>query len=208
VMKLLQLSHLALKRNRNYIFQDLQGSYDLGEIVLLTGANGSGKSSLLAAIAGDFDIAAGKVLLNDIEISTLTVKELALLRSSLSQTNRYSLAFTPRQMLERITKQFSGRTRSINTLTAALNLEKLLDKSLLELSGGECQRISLAFTLMPEVPIYLLDEPLSAQDDENAEIVSRYIVKVVSCGALALIATHVTKPFEDTSVSKSLLSLD
>jgi len=207
-MKLLQLSHLALKRNRNYIFQDLQGSYDLGEIVLLTGANGSGKSSLLAAIAGDFDIAAGKVLLNDIEISTLTVKELALLRSSLSQTNRYSLAFTPRQMLERITKQFSGRTRSINTLTAALNLEKLLDKSLLELSGGECQRISLAFTLMPEVPIYLLDEPLSAQDDENAEIVSRYIVKVVSCGALALIATHVTKPFEDTSVSKSLLSLD
>jgi len=207
-MKLLQLSHLALKRNRNYIFQDLQGSYDLGEIVLLTGANGSGKSSLLAAIAGDFDIAAGKVLLNDIEISTLSVKELALLRSSLSQTNRYSLAFTPRQMLERITKQFSGRTRSINTLTAALNLEKLLDKSLLELSGGECQRISLAFTLMPEVPIYLLDEPLSAQDDENAEIVSRYIVKVVSCGALALIATHVTKPFEDTSVSKSLLSLD
>jgi len=207
-MKLLQLSHLALKRNRNYIFQNLQGSYDLGEIVLLTGANGSGKSSLLAAIAGDFDIAAGKVLLNDIEISTLTVKELALLRSSLSQTNRYSLAFTPRQMLERITKQFSGRTRSINTLTAALNLEKLLDKSLLELSGGECQRISLAFTLMPEVPIYLLDEPLSAQDDENAEIVSRYIVKVVSCGALALIATHVTKPFEDTSVSKSLLSLD
>jgi len=207
-MKLLQLSHLALKRNRNYIFQNLQGSYDLGEIVLLTGANGSGKSSLLAAIAGDFDIAAGKVLLNDIEISTLTVKELALLRSSLSQTNRYSLAFTPRQMLERITKQFSGRTRSINTLTAALNLEKLLDKSLLELSAGECQRISLAFTLMPEVPIYLLDEPLSAQDDENAEIVSRYIVKVVSCGALALIATHVTKPFEDTSVSKSLLSLD
>jgi len=83
-----------------------------------------------------------------------------------------------------------------------------VDPGLLELSAGECQRISLAFTLMPEVPIYLLDEPLSAQDDENAEIVSRYIVKVVSCGALALIATHVTKPFEDTSVSKSLLSLD
>lgn len=207
-MELLQLSHLALKRNGNYIFQDLHGSYDLGEIVLLTGANGSGKSSLLAAIAGDLEIAAGKILVNGREISTLTVKELAALRSSLGQSNRYPLAFTPRQILERIAKQFLGLTRSINSLSAELNLEKLLDKSLLELSKGERQRISLAFALMPEVPLYLLDEPLSAQDDENAEIVSRYIAKIVTTGALALIATHITTPFEDTSVSKLLLSLD
>jgi len=206
-MELLQFSDLALKRNGNYIFQDLHGCYDLGEIVLLTGANGSGKSSLLAAIAGDLEIAAGKILLNEREISTLTVKEFAALRSSLGQSNRYSLAFTPRQILERIAKQFLGRTRSINSLSAELNLEKLLDKSLLELSGGERQRISLAFALMPEVPLYLLDEPLSAQDDENAEIVSRYIVKIVTTGALALIATHISTPFEDTSVSKLLLSL-
>jgi iron complex transport system ATP-binding protein len=207
-MKFLQLSRLGLKRNETYIFQGLEGSYNLGEIVLLTGANGAGKSSLLSAISGDLAIASGEIFINDRALSTFKFKELALLRSSLSQSNSYSLAFSPRQILERIAKQFPGATRSLKSLSAELNLEALLDKSLLELSGGERQRVSLAFTLMPEVPLYLLDEPLSAQDDENSKLVSRFIAKIVTTGALAVIATHTSKSFEETSVSSSILSLD
>jgi ABC-type lipoprotein export system ATPase subunit len=127
-------------------------------------------------------------------VLALSPKELSTTRSVLLQRNDFILAFTVQEILELVAYQAAkgSKVRSLKSLAKELDLLHLLSRSVLELSGGERQRVSLAITLTREVPLYLLDEPLSAQDEEHSQAIALYLSKLALSGSIMVIATHDT----------------
>ncbi len=65
---------------------------------------------------------------------------------------------------------------ALNAMLKKVKLNKKLDQKAAHLSGGEAQRLTLARLLLLDAPVYLLDEPSSALDDQSADIIFKAIV--------------------------------
>ena len=188
----LSLNDLTVVRDGRTIIDGLSVELPSRSITLLTGANGSGKSTLLAAIAGDVMPHSGSIALDQRSLIGLPSRDAAKIRAVMQQRNEFSLGFRVSEILSAVIRHCGkdSRTRSLKALAVELDLLHLLDRSILELSGGERQRVSLAVTLAREVPLYLLDEPLSAQDSMHCLTISRYLEKIAKSGSILIIATH------------------
>lgn len=203
----LSLTNLTIVRDARVVIDDLSAHFDDRSITMLTGANGSGKSTLLSAIAGDLAPHSGEIALGARPLLSLSPMQAAKMRAVLKQHSDFTLGFLVAEILDSVIRHCrkDSPTRSLKSLAVELDLLHLMDRSLLELSGGERQRVSLAITLAREVPLYLLDEPLSAQDSEHCLSIARYLGKIASSGAIFLIATH--QSAELAAVASKELSL-
>ena len=208
---ILEINNLTLIRNRNTLIENFSCTFKKASIVLLIGGNGSGKSTLLSAIAGYFPYSlrsnSASILISGREVDQLKDGERAKLLSYLPQDPIFTLAFTVREILTEVSilNRTSSKMRSLKQLAKELDLLHLLDKSVLELSGGERQRVSIAIALSRESLLCLMDEPLSAQDEEHQVMIGRYIAKLSASGFFFLIATHDTSPFDPSE--KAVISL-
>jgi ABC-type cobalamin/Fe3+-siderophores transport system ATPase subunit len=174
------------------IISDLNFLAPSRSITLLKGANGSGKSTLLDTISGLIRPVKGSIALDDIYLHQLSLKSAAIYRSYLQQKREFTLGYQVEEIMQLATRHCikSSRTRSLKSLGRELDIEHLFNRSLLELSGGERERVSLALTLVREVPLYLFDEPLSAQDLAHCDLIATYLEKIARSGAILVIATH------------------
>lgn len=190
----LEIRNLSIRRNDRLVIDSFNATLIDRSITLLEGANGSGKSTLLSAIAGDLKPVSGEIVLGEMELTQVSNRELSQIRGVLLQRNDFILAFSVKEILELVAKQGSksSKVRSLKSLANELDLLHLLSRSVLELSGGEQQRLSLAIALTREVPLYLLDEPLSAQDGEHSSLLAAYLSKLALSGSIMLIASHDT----------------
>ena len=140
-----------------------------GEYAALMGKTGSGKTTLLEAICGLKSIRAGRVLLLGRDVTRLkpadrgvgyVPQDLALF-PTLNVRDHLAFALDVRGW---------GRAQTaarVEELSALLGLRGLLDRRPQGLSGGEAQRVALGRALAFRPPVLLLDEPLSALDDET-----------------------------------------
>lgn len=208
----LRIESLHVERDGRAIIENFSAEFSARSISLLKGANGSGKSTLLGAIAGDHalrqSIKSGEIEFDGKSLRTLSLQEAAKLRGYLQQRSDFSLGFSVREMIEIVIKHCrkDSPVRSLKSLAVELDLNHLLDRSLLELSGGERQRVSLAITLARETPLYLLDEPLSAQDLSHSVSIARYIEKIANAGAIFIIATHESPELAEVATKELHLS--
>ncbi|MDO5533331.1 MAG: ABC transporter ATP-binding protein [Propionibacteriaceae bacterium] len=135
-----------------------------GEVVALLGASGSGKSSLLRAIAGLEPLAAGRITWDGRDLAGtpthkrnfgMMFQEPALFPSlSVGKNVAYGLHRTPRAQRGAVVARF----------LELVDLAGHENRKIHELSGGQAQRVALARALAPEPRLLLLDEPLSALD--------------------------------------------
>ena len=135
-----------------------------GEVVALLGASGSGKSSLLRAVAGLEPLASGSVWWDDDELTGVPThkrgfgmmfQNAALFPSmNVGRNVEYGLHAIPR----------AARRRRVQELLELVGLPGHERRRVTELSGGQAQRVALARSLAPEPRLLLLDEPLSALD--------------------------------------------
>ncbi len=135
-----------------------------GEVVALLGASGSGKSSLLRAIAGLEPLASGRLTWDGRDISTtpthkrnfgLMFQDPALFPSlNVGRNVAYGLHRTPRGQRQAIVEEY----------LELVGLPGFAGRKVTELSGGQAQRVALARSLAPRPRLLLLDEPLSALD--------------------------------------------
>ena len=190
-IKELTVSRTFAKDERS-IISDLNFFAPSRSITLLKGANGSGKSTLLDTIAGLIRPSKGSISLDNIWLHQLSLKSAAIHRSYLQQRADFTLGYQVEEILQLATRHCvkSSRVRSLKSLGRELDIEHLFNRSVLELSGGERQRVSLAIVLIREVPLYLFDEPLSAQDVAHCDLIATYLEKIARSGAIILIATH------------------
>ena len=137
-----------------------------GELLVLVGPSGCGKSSLLRLIAGLETPTAGRVMLDQQDVTRLPPqdRDLAMVFQSYAlyphMTVRENLMFGLR--MRRLSAPVM--TNRVQMAATALGIETLLDRKPAQLSGGERQRVALGRAVVREPQAFLLDEPLSNLD--------------------------------------------
>jgi len=129
---------------------------------LVIGPTGSGKTSLLEAIAGHVEIERGRIWIEGRDVTRLRPE----LRHIGFVYQAYHLFphHTVRANIAYGLKAVPAERRRVEELAALLGIEPLLDRGVRGLSGGEQQRVALARALAPRPKILLLDEPFAAVD--------------------------------------------
>ena len=137
-------------------------------VTAIIGCNGSGKSTLLKLLAGIIKPTSGSVRLKQRKLEEIPRREVAAIISYLSQNPEIPAGFTVMELLEcgRFPCGSGNRENReiIRKIMEETGIVKLKDRQLNTLSGGEKQRVFLAFALVREPEILLLDEPFSALD--------------------------------------------
>ncbi len=168
---------------------------DAGEALLVLGKSGSGKTTLLNLLAGLLEPHSGQVELDGVRLSSLSGQALDLFRGKnigiVFQKPRLIAALNVRQNLE--LAHFFGKKKGqdIMQLLSELGIAAKANSSVLTLSEGEAQRVSIARALANSPKLILADEPTSSLDDENTEKVIQLLKsQAAKIGAALVIVTH------------------
>jgi lipoprotein-releasing system ATP-binding protein len=172
-----------------------------GEFASIIGRSGSGKSTLLNLI-GLLDMPTeGRLVLNDVDTSTLDRDGRARLRNEfigfvfqfhhlLPEFSVVENVYMPALIRGDSTPVAQLRARAIETLEG-LGLDGVADKNANEISGGQKQRVAIARALMNRPQLILADEPTGNLDTQNTELVYELFRKVNrEQGTGFLIVTH------------------
>lgn len=182
-----------------HILKGINFQLKAGEIVALVGASGSGKSTFLH-VAGLLEkTSSGTVMIDDIEVNTLSDSELTQLRRShlgfIYQFHHLLPEFTALEnvMMPLLMAGISTKiaTAKAEELLCKIGLGHRLMHSPKKLSGGEQQRVAIARALVREPKILLADEPTGNLDNDTAETVFVELMHMIRNQNLAaIIATH------------------
>lgn len=157
-------------------------SLDLSSSTALVGESGSGKSLTIKSILG--------LLPKNLEIAFDYESNFELTKNNIGfiPQNPFT-AFSP---LTKISKQFFVPRQEQESILEMVNLPKeVLSKYPSELSGGQLQRLLIAFAISKNPKLILLDEPTTALDNANKQTITKLISKIAKeSNALILYVTH------------------
>ena len=188
------------KGGANYSLKDINLKIKKGECILLCGKSGCGKSTLLKLINGiipevyDGDIC-GSVRVNGINTFTTEIHELSKFVGSVFQnpkTQFYTTNTTDEIAfgLENYGIDTETINKRITEVEKDLRLERLMNKNIFNLSGGEKQKIAIASTYALSPEIFVLDEPSSSLDIKSMKELSQTIENLKAMGKTIIIAEH------------------
>jgi len=185
---MINISSLSFSRGSHQIYRDFNAHINTGEAVLLTGPNGTGKSTLIGLIGGLLQPQSGTIEIDGLNVANLNSAAQAKLRSIAPQRRSFTLAFTVAEILHVLPKKL--RVTDPSQFVSKLGLQELLSKKVTELSIGQQERVSLALALSQEANYYLLDEPFSAQDIRSTEVILEIIQELKSNKKGVLVISH------------------
>lgn len=200
---MIEAQGLSYAVRRRQILRDLNFTIERNDFVLVFGANGAGKSTLLRVLAGMLRETNGQVRLAGRSLGSYARKELARLLSYLPQTDGFSLPLLVRDVL--LAGRYPYRSlfqkltqRDMEAFAAGVaqfGLDGLLARNIQTLSGGERKKVLLAGAFIQDVPLILLDEPLSFLDPGSA----RNLVKILEVlhreGRTIIVVSHELERF-------------
>jgi putative ABC transport system ATP-binding protein len=171
---------------------------DSGEFVAITGASGSGKSSLLNVLgcldrpdAGRYLLADQDVaLLNDDQASTIRNRKIGFVFQSFHLLPRLSVlenVLLPRRFMREVVVGLEDRAK---ILLGRVGLADRLDHRPNELSGGQMQRAAIARALLLQPTLLLADEPTGNLDSRSATDVLALLEEVHAGGQTVVLVTH------------------
>ena len=190
---MLEITNLHLSYGEHVALDDVSLSVGSGEVVAVLGPSGSGKSSLLRAIAGLEIPDSGRISIDNRDLSTTPVHERKVglmfqdyaLFPHLNVADNVSFGLTmnstPAAVLEaRVTEVLEW-----------VGLGHFASRSIESLSGGEQQRVALARALAPTPDVMMLDEPVGALDRFlRARLVPELATLLRTVGLPTLYVTH------------------
>lgn len=156
----IELSAIARRYNREWIFRHVNHRFASGSCTVLTGGNGSGKSTLLQVIAGNLLPSEGKVIREGVADAEL-YQQLSMATPYLELMEEYTLA----ESIEFQAKFKPWRAGLTNADVLALSgLEHAAHKAIRYYSSGMKQRVRLLLAILADTQLLLLDEPCSNLD--------------------------------------------
>lgn len=166
--EIITLKNIELKLKKTCVFQNLNFSCKQGEIIGITGANGSGKSVLFKLIAGLYSPSYGEVLINGENIvpERKIPANLGALIEEPGFINYYS-GFKNLQYLASIRGVVGNQ--EINDTLKIVGLYEQKDQKVKTYSLGMRKKLGIAQAIMENPSILLLDEPMNALDKSSVE---------------------------------------
>lgn len=190
-MALITIEQVSIIRGGKNVLTDFSASVEPGKITAIIGPNGSGKSTLLGALAGDLAINSGAITIDGRDLKEISAVAQSQLRSVVLQNRNYWLSYSTRELIEM--GQGPSELERVETVMQVLDMTRFENQSVTTLSGGEAQRIEIARALIRDTPIYLFDEPLSAQDVQSKARIIALLQELRDQGRTVLVIAHIDK---------------
>ena len=189
----LEARSLGLWRGERCLCRDLSFSLGEGRILQFAGPNGSGKTSLMRAVAGVGRLDEGELLWDgkatgrsdEYRTGLLYLGHHTGLKSHLTANENYDFY-----------QSIAGYSSGIGAKEALgrCGVSALADQPVATLSMGQRRRAALARLLGAKAKLWLLDEPLTSLDTEGVGLVSQLLKSHVAAGGMAILATHQPLP--------------
>ena len=168
----IKAENINITLEKNNILKGINIEVDNKEVVGIIGPNGSGKSTLLKCIYMVLKPNDGAILLDNVDIKDMTVKESSKRLAVLSQHNNCNFDFTVKDIVlmgRSPHKKFMERDNKedydiVNEALKKVDMFEFKDRSFQSLSGGEQQRVILARALAQQPQCLILDEPTNHLD--------------------------------------------
>lgn len=192
---ILKVNNLNVAYNNHIVIRDFSMQLRRGEMVAITGASGSGKSSLLRALMGFVPLTSGEIIFDGAQMHKGQMEKLRRQTAFLPQ----DLSFPCEWVSEVLETPFLFKNNKNTTVTKEMWHEafecvgldnRIMDKRLNEISGGQRQRMLFAVIAMLDKELILLDEPTSSLDSESATLVTKFIKDMCKRGKTVLAVTH------------------
>ena len=184
---------LACRRGERLVFAGLSFRLPAGGALVLRGANGSGKTSLLRLLAGLIAPAAGRLTWGEMPIDDDLAGHRARLHY-VGHLDGVKPGLTPRETLVFWAalrgRGIRCRAPMLDAALAAFALEPVADWPCRWLSAGQRRRLALARLSVMPASLWLLDEPFTALDHDNQNRLERAIAAHRAGGGRVVLATH------------------
>jgi len=181
----IHISGIAMSRGGTPLFSDLTTTIKNGDILWIQGDNGIGKTTLLGAVAGLHAIEAGNILWTHSE-RPCEASNIAAYQPHQSYAKP---ALTAHEDLNFWTKLYQSPISAEEALDA-VGLKTKAKVRTAKLSAGQKRRLALAKLIVSEKPIWILDEPAAAMDQDGLTLIDSLLKGHIARGGSAVIASH------------------
>jgi multiple sugar transport system ATP-binding protein len=164
-----------------------------GELMVLVGSSGCGKTTALRAVAGLERLSSGAVLIDDVDVGAMAAadRDVAMVFQSYGLYPHMSVARNVAFGLRARRVPRDEQRERVLRIAKALDIEPLLDRRPRELSGGQRQRVAMGRALVRDPRVFLMDEPLSNLDARLRVQMRGEIVRIQQeLGTTTIYVTH------------------
>ncbi|CUM83574.1 ABC transporter ATP-binding protein [Roseburia inulinivorans] len=193
--------HFGEKR----LFDNFSCDIKQGDFVVITGASGCGKTTLLNMIGGLESVTSGKISVAGLEITNQ--KNLQIYYRDIVGFVFQNFALVEQKTVEENLKMIhkKGQTEvSVQEALRSVGMEKALKQKVYSLSGGEQQRIALARLRLKNCQLILADEPTGSLDRKNGQLVMEILHEMNAEGKTVIMVTHDESLIQDMDKRISL----
>ncbi len=193
----LSAAGLTLFRGERCLFRDLSFALNPGELLLLEGRNGSGKTSLMRAIAGLLEFESGEVYWDGNPVREFRQ---AFHGEMIWVAHRTGLKLDL-TLVENL--GFEGKLRApspadFDDVLERLEIQRLKRLPVRSLSAGQQRRVALARMLLSEARLWLMDEPVTNLDRDGRKLVVQLVNEHLGRGGMCIMAAHQDIEIEGT----------
>ena len=195
---LIQINHLTKKFGDNVVLNDISETIDQGDVIVVIGASGGGKSTFLRSLNLLNRPTAGEILFEGTNLVDLSEKQLDNVREKMGMVFQSFNLFPNMTVLENIklaplkvkTVTDEEATKTAKELLEQFGLAEKADAYPASLSGGQQQRVAIARALAMHPDVMLFDEPTSALDPEMVGEVLKVMQDLAKTGMTMVVVTH------------------
>lgn len=188
---MIELNNVSFSYNKSHFINDLNLSFQSGNFTCLIGENGAGKTTILQLIAGLLSPQMGNVLIDSQNYLNDEPELRKKVFATINEPKFYN-HLTAYQNLEVFCIYKSIDNNKINEVLELLKINE--NKRISELSSGMKQKLTLAFPLLYNYEVIILDEPLANLDIFSIELVLNLFAKLDKVKNI-IISTHILSEF-------------
>jgi len=187
-MSKLIVSDLTCQRGYNELFSNLSFELNSGEILKISGANGSGKTSLLKILAGLTSAESGKLSINNNKVGSYDY-----------QSDIFYLGHLPtlspelhcKENLDYLTQlNNSSSNQALDEALTNVGLKNFEYEYAANLSAGQKRRVVLSALFITKAKVWLLDEPFTALDSDGINVIEAQITRHCNNNGICVLTTH------------------
>lgn len=199
-MKIISIKNLKKNYGSNHVLKDIDIDIEEGEVVVIVGSSGSGKSTFLRCLNLLEEPTSGEIIVDGVKITDKKTdlnklrREVGMVFQQFNLFPNYSvienIKLAPKKLRKVSDRAITKKAKELLNDVGLLNKAKAMPNSL---SGGQKQRVAIARALAMEPKVMLFDEPTSALDPEMIGEVLDVIREVAEKGMTMVIVTHEMK---------------
>lgn len=189
---MIKLNHLSFSFGQKKILNNLDFEIKNKDYLAIIGPNGVGKSTLIKLLIGIYKSSHEEILIDD-KCITCYNKFSKIGYVPQVKAKPSELPITPREIFKLIIND----QKKIEEVVKELNIEKILDIKINDLSGGQLQRVNICKALLHDVEYLILDEPTTGLDIASRKNLNDLLNKMNKKGMTIIVVSHYLNEVEE-----------